>query len=57
MIVNNHYNEEVEIDTIKRVKTLDGYNIKVHTSTGASEYWDYNDFMEYNSDWEWNDGE
>lgn len=94
MIVQNHFNETVEIDTIERrlardrsgeiikekakekvknyddnydmietdikekklVRIRDHWNsIKVRMTNGQTEYWNYDKFVEYNIDFEWDE--
>ncbi len=57
MKLQNHFNETVEVETIKLLESITGYHIKVLLTNGQTEYWDYDNFMLYNPEWEWVDGE
>ncbi len=56
MIVNNHYNEEVEVIRVKRIKQPNSvyyFKVKAHMIDDATEYWNYEDFQQYNPDFNW----
>jgi len=56
MIVKNHFNEEVDIMTIERLrrKDTDPYKIiQARLINKQIEYWIYDEFMLYNPDFEW----
>jgi len=56
MIIKNHNNEDVEIESIKRIKganTTYYFLVKVHTSVGSTEIYPYEDFQEYNPEFNW----
>jgi len=56
MILQNHFNETVEIIFIRRLSSISGWIIKVRIDDTQTEYWDYDNFMSFNPEWEWIDG-
>ncbi len=55
MIVKNHFNEEIEVDYIKKIERVSGCIVKVNTGSGYTEYYNYDNFMYYNPDFDWDE--
>ncbi len=56
MLVRNHFNEEVEIKYLKRMKKTNSvfyFIVKARLENEQGEYWNYKDFQEYNPDFDW----
>ncbi len=57
MLIKNHFNEEVDVERLKRIKNpinnIFYLWIKVRLSNGQGEYWNYEDFNTYNPDFNW----
>ena len=56
MTLQNHFDETVEVETIKLLESITGFHVKVLLTNGQTEYWNYDDFMLYNPEWEQIDG-
>jgi len=58
VLVKNHFNESIEVKSIRRkkIESKESFLIKVRVDDSQTEYWNYDNFMKYNPKWEWVDG-